>query len=84
MLSKETSGGWERLVLLITIRASLSATSPIRSRSVTALEIIRINRRSEAVGWRLAMMRVHSSSMLISMSLTRKSVSTMRRASSRS
>jgi hypothetical protein len=48
-----------------------STSSPMRSRSVIVLMIATITRRSDAVGWRVAMMRLHSSSISTSIWFTR-------------
>src|SRR5574343_140104 len=53
------------------------ASSPARSRSVTILLMPNTRRRSEAAGWRLAMMWAQSSSMAFSRSLTLRSDSTI-------
>ncbi len=84
IFSSDTSGGWGLLALSVSMRAILSATSPIRSRSVMVLMMAITSRKSEAVGWRLAMMRVHSSSMATSIAFTLWSLATILRAASRS
>jgi len=56
-------------------RAILVDSSPMRSRSITDLEMLMISRRSEAAGCRRARMRRHSSSMLRSIWLICSSTS---------
>ena len=53
-----------RREICLAMRAIFSASSPMRSRSVTVLLIAMISRRSPAAGWRLAMMWLQSLSML--------------------
>src|SRR5688500_13768365 len=55
------------------MRAIFSASSPMRSRSVTVLPIAMMSRRSLAAGWRFTTIWLHSSSMSSSASLTSSS-----------
>src|SRR5712692_9461109 len=70
MLAKRCGSILPRSWICLDMRAIFSASSPMRSRSVTVLLIAMMRRRSLAAGWRLAMMWLQSLSILTSKALT--------------